>query len=117
MRVVEKEPGLEAKREFQDGLRGRRTGGATNSDYRGVGYTRSETTGWRQTCRCSTTDVRPATVLDCFAGSGTTLQVALEEGRSAIGIELNPKYCSLIKKRLDKVQLPIPGKRDTVMTG
>jgi DNA modification methylase len=33
------------------------------------------------------------TVLDCFAGSGTTLRVALQNSRPAIGIELNPEFC------------------------
>ncbi len=39
------------------------------------------------------------TVLDPFAGSGTTGMVALELGRKAILIELNPKYCDLIRQR------------------
>lgn len=39
------------------------------------------------------------TVLDPFGGSGTTGQVALELGRSAILIELNPAYCDLIRRR------------------
>jgi DNA modification methylase len=38
-------------------------------------------------------------VLDPFAGSGTTGAVALELGRSAILIELNPKYAELIEQR------------------
>jgi DNA modification methylase len=42
-------------------------------------------------------------VLDPFAGSGTTLQVALEEGRRAVGIELNTSYCVMIEERMDKL--------------
>lgn len=41
------------------------------------------------------------TILDPFAGSGTTGMVALEYGRRATLIELNPEYCNLIKKRCD----------------
>ena len=40
------------------------------------------------------------TVLDPFAGAGTTGLVALEEGRDFLGIELNPEYVGLIEKRL-----------------
>lgn len=40
-------------------------------------------------------------VLDPFAGSGTTLEVAVEMGRKAVGIELNPEYCNLIEKRMN----------------
>ena len=43
------------------------------------------------------------TVLDPFMGSGTTAQVALELGCNALGIELNPDYCELIKKRLNPI--------------
>lgn len=37
--------------------------------------------------------------LDPFAGSGTTGEVALELGRKAVLIELNPEYVPLIEKR------------------
>jgi DNA modification methylase len=38
-------------------------------------------------------------VLDPFGGSGTTAQVALELGRAAIVIEINPDYVKLIQTR------------------
>jgi DNA modification methylase len=41
------------------------------------------------------------TVLDPFAGSGTTGQVAIELGRKAILVELNPQYVELIERRCD----------------
>jgi DNA modification methylase len=40
------------------------------------------------------------TVLDPFAGSGTTGEVAIEYGRNFIGCELNDEYMPLIKDRL-----------------
>jgi DNA modification methylase len=46
-------------------------------------------------------------VLDPFAGSGTTLQVAVERGRNALGIELNPAYVSLAESRLSGITAPL----------
>ena len=40
------------------------------------------------------------TVLDPFAGSGTTLRVALQTNREAIGIEIHPDFCRYIVEHL-----------------
>lgn len=50
---------------------------------------------------------KDGSVLDPFGGSGTTAQVALEEGRKAILCELNPEYIALAHKRLEGLQLRI----------
>jgi len=44
-------------------------------------------------------------VLDPFAGSGTTLEVARAHCRQSVGIELNPAYCELIRQRLRQPNL------------
>ena len=40
------------------------------------------------------------TVLDPFAGSGTTIEAALTEGFNSIGIELTDEYLPLIEHRI-----------------
>ena len=55
-------------------------------------------------CGCNA-GFEPGTVLDPFAGSGTTGAVAKRLGRKYIGIELSDKYCKLHKKRLQAVPL------------
>ena len=39
-------------------------------------------------------------MLDPFCGSGTTIQVAAQNGRNGIGIELNTEYEPIIKARV-----------------
>jgi DNA modification methylase len=57
-----------------------------------------ETTGWRAGCGHEASVV-PCTVLDPFAGAGTTLLVADRLQRDAIGIELNPAYTEMAMER------------------
>jgi DNA modification methylase len=89
-----------------------------NAGSLGPGAPRTKTTltlGWLPSCDCFG-DGRdgtyvvgpppvPGTVLDPFAGSGTTLLVARKHGRHSIGIELNPDYCQLAADRLAQQSL------------
>lgn len=44
------------------------------------------------------------TILDPFAGAGTTGVVAKKNNRNFIGIELNPKYVKMAQQRIDNTQ-------------
>ena len=48
------------------------------------------------------------TILDPFAGAGTTGVVAEKLGRKFIGIELNPRYVDMAEKRMSGVQPLLP---------
>jgi hypothetical protein len=56
------------------------------------------TTGWSPGCQCGAATV-PCTVLDPFAGAGTTLLVADRLQRDAVGIELNVDYTRMALER------------------
>jgi DNA modification methylase len=47
------------------------------------------------------------TVLDPFAGTGTTSLAAIEAGRNSIGVEIEPTYVDLVEKRFE--QEPLEG--------
>ncbi len=46
-------------------------------------------------------------VLDPFAGAGTTLFVSEQLERNSIGIELNPDYCNLIRRRMAGIEVSL----------
>lgn len=75
---------------------GRRNGGDHDNP-----WSPPRTIGWKPTCHCHQGEPVPATVLDVFAGSFTTCATAMELGRSAIGIDLNPEYIVLGTERCD----------------
>jgi len=50
--------------------------------------------------------VRPGgTVLDCFAGSGTTGVACVQTGRNFIGIEIDPTYFAIAEKRIREAMM------------
>lgn len=50
---------------------------------------------------------RPSASLDPFCGSGTTGIVAVREGRRFLGLELNPEYAEMARRRIGKAQPPL----------
>lgn len=68
------------------------------------------TVGWSD---CGHGDWRPGIVLDPFVGSGTTLRMALGNGRSSVGIDLDPRNADLARDRVGPLYLDVV---DQVMT-
>ncbi len=101
-----------------DGLKGH--SGTVGADGRSKTPTVA-TIGWEPGCSClidvdrgwgqppdeDSPDPVPCTVLDPFAGSGTTLLVARQMGRNSIGIDLSPEYCDMAWKRIHNPE-PMP---------
>ena len=97
-RVEKVEPGLGGYHQANDG--GSSTGG--------VGRTCrvSETLGWTD---CGHDTYAPGTVLDPFAGSGTTLAVAALHGRNAIGIDIDSRNADMYDARYQEVKRSLFG--------
>jgi len=93
----------------------RRPKGASDADM----ASRTKTLGWQPSCECfgdgrDGTHVVgplpiPATILDPFSGSGTSLLVARQLGRHALGVELNERYCAMTRVRLAQLSLLAEG--------
>jgi site-specific DNA-methyltransferase (adenine-specific) len=87
---------VEAEYETEDRgnreIEGRLSGGPQNGDLPKV-----VSTGWSD---CGHNDWRRGVVLDPFAGSGTTLEVATGHGRNAIGIDLDERNYHLALQRI-----------------
>ena len=81
-------------------------GGGETVDIRRGPVVHATTIGWRPTCDCDAGEPVPCTVLDPFAGSGTTALVALEQRRRAVLIELSAQYAEEhIMPRIQEAQM------------
>lgn len=101
-RVVEREAFARPPIKLYGGTLGHNpTGKVPGSNTRGMPQRPATDLGWQPSCTCPPHDPVPATVLDCFAGAGTTGLVADRLGRNAILIELNPAYAATARTRLE----------------
>lgn len=93
-KIMRVRPNSLTKRTGEDG-----TGNYCPNDVAGV---RIDTIGWEPGCAHADAPVTPSVVMDPFFGAGTTGLVAVQNGRSCIGIELNSEYAQQAADRLGK---------------
>lgn len=112
-RVVERGGGMDRDRTEDEGLPPemnghgiRKLSGKKHAEHKAANP--DVTTGWRPTCTCGCDDVVPCVVLDPFAGSGTTLRVALALGRKPVGVDISESYLDeLVPERTSNVQMQL----------
>jgi len=81
------------------------SGGNHNDSHGGFSRRDTKTTGWRATCDCPPADPVPATVLDPFAGTGTTARVARRLGRHAAIVDRSGDYVEMAQESLAQHEL------------
>lgn len=108
MRVVEREPNPSKIFNVGEDLSGGAFNGRTANAQTSKGLHRNNgnaqgpppvTVGWRPSCTHSEAP-QPCTVLDPFFGAGTTGLVADRLNRNCIGVELNPAYAEMARRRI-----------------
>ena len=103
VRVVKKADGKGA---WLDHARDAEVGASRNSIPGGADHYRDyqppTTLGFRPACQCDIDEAAvPCTVLDPFAGSGTTGLVASRLGRAAVLVEISGDYARMARKRIE----------------
>jgi DNA modification methylase len=96
VRVVEKE--YRSPAQYKDRTSDKLVEGTVGAVLRMGDGVDVRTTGWQPSCKCNGSVV-PATILDPFAGSGTTSLVASKLGRRSIAIELSQPYTEIFNRR------------------
>jgi DNA modification methylase len=116
VREVEDSPEYAAIKQSRRGTKGYESRGLEAGNRFGsetAGLTKSQRTiGWRPTCTHDAPIV-PCTVFDPFSGSSTTGVVATALGRHYVGLELNPEYIEMGRRRIERPHRKIIRQRAT----